>query len=68
MALCPMLVIVNIDLFVFFRESRAALMTAMESSKKVLILGAGFVSAPVVDYLTRDDKTQVTVGEIDHNY
>lgn len=44
------------------RESRAARITAMESSKKVLVLGAGFVSAPVVDYLTRDDKTQVTVA------
>jgi len=35
----------------------------METNKKVLILGAGFVSAPVVDYLTRDNKTQITVGK-----
>jgi alpha-aminoadipic semialdehyde synthase len=31
------------------------------SSKKVLILGAGFVSEPVVEYLSRDPNTQVTV-------
>ena len=58
----PYVYIPHICLFLF-RESRAAQITAMESSKKVLVLGAGFVSAPVVDYLTRDDKTQVTVGK-----
>ena len=31
------------------------------SEKKVLVLGAGYVSAPVVDYLTRDDSIGVTV-------
>lgn len=31
--------------------------------KRVLLLGSGYVSGPVVEYLTRDDKTQVTVGE-----
>ncbi|XP_013412540.1 alpha-aminoadipic semialdehyde synthase, mitochondrial isoform X2 [Lingula anatina] len=30
-------------------------------NKKVLCLGAGYVSAPVVDYLTRDPKVEVTV-------
>ena len=28
---------------------------------KVLVLGAGYVSAPVVDYLTRDESIGVTV-------
>lgn len=32
--------------------------------KRVLLLGSGYVSGPVVEYLTRDDKTQVTVGEL----
>lgn len=31
--------------------------------KRVLLLGSGYVSGPVVEYLTRDEKTQVTVGE-----
>ena len=37
-------------------------MAVREAEKKVLILGAGFVSPPVVDYLTRDNKIAVTVG------
>lgn len=32
--------------------------------KRVLLLGSGYVSGPVVEYLTRDDKTQVTVGSV----
>lgn len=31
--------------------------------KRVLLLGSGYVSGPVVEYLTRDETTQVTVGE-----
>ena len=34
--------------------------------KRVLILGSGYVSGPVVEYLTRDPGTQVTVGEEEH--
>lgn len=32
------------------------------SSKKALVLGAGYVSAPVVEYLTRDSELGVTVA------
>ncbi|CAG01078.1 unnamed protein product, partial [Tetraodon nigroviridis] len=32
--------------------------------KRVLLLGSGYVSGPVVEYLTRDEKTQVTVGSV----
>ncbi len=31
--------------------------------KRVLLLGSGYVSGPIVEYLTRDERTQVTVGE-----
>ena len=31
--------------------------------RRVLLLGSGYVSGPVVEYLTRDKTTQVTVGE-----
>lgn len=34
--------------------------------KRVLLLGSGYVSGPVVEYLTRDERTQVTVGEFLH--
>ena len=33
--------------------------------KNVLLLGAGYVSAPVVDYLTRDETKGVTVGKVE---
>nr|XP_057943484.1 alpha-aminoadipic semialdehyde synthase, mitochondrial [Doryrhamphus excisus] len=38
----------------------------MEKSgmKRVLLLGTGYVSTPVVEYLTRNDKTQVTVASV----
>jgi len=39
-------------------------MALREKDKKVLLLGAGFVSAPVVDYLTKDKHFSVTVGKI----
>ncbi len=38
-------------------------MLARQTGKRVLVLGAGYVSGPVVDYLTRDGTTSVTVGE-----
>ena len=37
-------------------------MALREKDKKVLLLGAGYVSAPVVDYLTRDKHISVTIG------
>ena len=35
--------------------------------QKVLILGSGYVSAPVVDYLTRDANVNVTVASMMRN-
>uniref|UniRef100_A0A8C2XE23 Aminoadipate-semialdehyde synthase n=1 Tax=Cyclopterus lumpus TaxID=8103 RepID=A0A8C2XE23_CYCLU len=32
--------------------------------KRVLLLGSGYVSGPIVEYLTRDEKTQVTVASV----
>uniref|UniRef100_A0A665TUJ7 Alpha-aminoadipic semialdehyde synthase, mitochondrial n=2 Tax=Echeneis naucrates TaxID=173247 RepID=A0A665TUJ7_ECHNA len=32
--------------------------------RRVLLLGSGYVSGPVVEYLTRDEKTQVTVASV----
>ncbi|XP_071316114.1 alpha-aminoadipic semialdehyde synthase, mitochondrial isoform X1 [Trachinotus anak] len=32
--------------------------------KRVLLLGSGYVSGPVVEYLTRDERTQVTVASV----
>ncbi len=43
------------------RANRNARSQIASSNKKVLILGAGFVSEPVVEYLARDPNTQVTV-------
>ncbi|GIY30410.1 hypothetical protein CDAR_262411 [Caerostris darwini] len=33
-----------------------------KASKKVLVLGAGYVAGPLVDYLTRDQTIHVTIG------
>merc|ERR1719443_1211167 len=45
------------------REKNAAMLEGdFSSDKKVLVLGAGYVSAPVVEYLTRDTGLGVTVA------
>ena len=45
------------------REKNAAMLEGdFTSEKKVLVLGAGYVSAPVVEYLTRDTSLGVTVA------
>ncbi len=31
--------------------------------RRVLVLGSGFTSGPLVEYLTRDGKVAVTVGK-----
>ena len=46
-----------------FRSSVKARSMAQAAVKRVLILGAGYVSGPVVDYLTRDKNVHVTVGK-----
>merc|ERR1712025_725356 len=45
------------------REKSAAMIEGdFSSASKVLVLGAGYVSAPVVEYLTRDQGLGVTVA------
>ncbi|XP_053741901.1 alpha-aminoadipic semialdehyde synthase, mitochondrial [Synchiropus splendidus] len=45
------------------REKREKAQIMKKSGmKRVLLLGSGYVSAPVVEYLTRDERTQVTVA------
>ncbi|KAK7916526.1 hypothetical protein WMY93_012287 [Mugilogobius chulae] len=47
------------------REEREKAQIMKKSGmKRVLMLGTGYVSGPVVEYLTRDDKTQVTVASV----
>lgn len=35
---------------------------SMGTKKKVLVLGSGYVSEPVLEYLSRDDNVEITVG------
>lgn len=49
------------SVLVSFREKAQIMKKA--GMKRVLLLGSGYVSAPVIEYLTRDERTQVTVGE-----
>jgi len=44
------------------REKEGAMYATSSRNHKVLVLGAGYVSAPVVDYLTSYADTAVTVG------
>ncbi|XP_013841094.1 alpha-aminoadipic semialdehyde synthase, mitochondrial isoform X2 [Sus scrofa] len=45
------------------RESRErAQSLSMGTKKKVLVLGSGYVSEPVLEYLSRDDNVEITVG------
>ncbi|XP_043944680.1 alpha-aminoadipic semialdehyde synthase, mitochondrial-like [Protopterus annectens] len=45
------------------REVRKCTQIAsMDTKNRVLVLGSGFVSGPVIDYLTRDSGTKVTVA------
>lgn len=47
--------------YLVHRESEQILKKS--GMKRVLLLGSGYVSHPVVEYLTRDPGTQVTVGK-----
>nr|XP_012804245.1 alpha-aminoadipic semialdehyde synthase, mitochondrial [Jaculus jaculus] len=45
------------------RESRERVQSlAMTTKKKVLVLGSGYVSGPVLEYLSRDSNIEITVG------
>ncbi|XP_054713377.1 alpha-aminoadipic semialdehyde synthase, mitochondrial-like isoform X2 [Uloborus diversus] len=47
-------------------QEKARSMVA-KAAKKVLVLGAGYVAAPLVEYLTRDPTIHVTIGSILQN-
>ncbi|XP_051007819.1 alpha-aminoadipic semialdehyde synthase, mitochondrial isoform X2 [Acomys russatus] len=45
------------------RESRERIQSlSMSAKKKVLVLGSGYVSGPVLEYLSRDNNVEITVG------
>ncbi|XP_008256504.2 alpha-aminoadipic semialdehyde synthase, mitochondrial isoform X2 [Oryctolagus cuniculus] len=45
------------------REGRErAQSLSMDTKKKVLVLGSGYVSEPVLEYLSRDSNIEITVG------
>ncbi|KAJ8381673.1 hypothetical protein SKAU_G00024510 [Synaphobranchus kaupii] len=45
-------------------QSERALILKMTGRKRVLLLGSGYVSGPVIEYLTRDSGIQVTVASV----
>lgn len=45
------------------RREKAQIMNKT-GMKRVLLLGSGYVSGPIVEYLTRNEKTQVTVASV----
>ncbi|EHB02403.1 Alpha-aminoadipic semialdehyde synthase, mitochondrial [Heterocephalus glaber] len=45
------------------RESRERIqLLSMNTKKKVLVLGSGYVSGPVLEYLSRDSNIEITLG------
>ncbi|XP_058385019.1 alpha-aminoadipic semialdehyde synthase, mitochondrial isoform X2 [Diceros bicornis minor] len=44
------------------RESRERAKSLSGTKKKVLVLGTGYISEPVLEYLSRDDNIEITVG------
>lgn len=46
-----------------FRSQKKARSLAATATKKVLVLGAGYVAGPLVEYLTRDQTIHVTIGK-----
>jgi alpha-aminoadipic semialdehyde synthase len=52
----------NYEYIAALREKRRTQQKVVSSSKNVLILGAGYVSEPVVEYLQRDHNISVTLG------
>ncbi|XP_053111912.1 alpha-aminoadipic semialdehyde synthase, mitochondrial isoform X2 [Hemicordylus capensis] len=50
------------------RESREyAQSLTMDKKKKILLLGSGYVSGPVIEYLTRDPNVEITAASIMKN-
>lgn len=47
----------------FFPNRERAQSLSRTSTKKVLVLGTGYVSEPVLEYLSRDDSIEITVGK-----
>ena len=53
----------NFEYIAKLREANETIIPGdFSSEKKVLVLGAGYVSAPVVDYLTRDQSIGITIA------
>jgi len=52
----------NFEYIAKLRDENKQVFGDFSSKKKALILGAGYVSAPVVEYLTRDPDVGVTVA------
>ncbi|XP_074840212.1 alpha-aminoadipic semialdehyde synthase, mitochondrial isoform X2 [Carettochelys insculpta] len=46
------------------RESREYSRSLIKDKKRVLLLGSGYVSGPVIEYLTRDPNVEITAASI----
>uniref|UniRef100_A0A8C0QTI9 Aminoadipate-semialdehyde synthase n=1 Tax=Canis lupus dingo TaxID=286419 RepID=A0A8C0QTI9_CANLU len=46
----------------FFPQMELAQSLSMGTKKRVLVLGSGYVSEPVLEYLSRDNRIDITVG------
>ncbi|XP_029780194.1 alpha-aminoadipic semialdehyde synthase, mitochondrial isoform X2 [Suricata suricatta] len=54
--------LLKVRIFLLWCGTELAQSLSMGTKKKVLVLGSGYVSEPVLEYLLRDDSIQITVG------
>ncbi|XP_045876597.1 alpha-aminoadipic semialdehyde synthase, mitochondrial isoform X2 [Meles meles] len=54
--------LLKVRIFPLWCETELAQSLSMGTKKKVLVLGSGYVSEPVLEYLSRDKEIEITVG------
>ena len=52
----------NYRLSPYFSNRERIQFLSMSTKKKVLVLGSGYVSGPVLEYLSRDNNIEITLG------
>ncbi|XP_060161358.1 alpha-aminoadipic semialdehyde synthase, mitochondrial isoform X2 [Globicephala melas] len=54
--------LLRVRIFLLWCEMERVQSLSASTKKKVLVLGSGYVSEPVLEYLSRDDNIEITVG------
>lgn len=60
--LSRILAVVKVSLLPCVTHREYAQSLTMDKKKRILLLGSGYVSGPVIEYLTRDPNVEITTG------